>query len=89
MALNKSIEGRGGATATYHRIATINITPERVSYDVVGYLTADERNGQGRTLTRHSYSKDITSEEYASGITPASLYVDVKATDEFNGATDV
>jgi len=88
MALTKSIEGLGGASATYHRITEIKTTPEEVSYRVVGYLTADERNGEGRTLTAHKYSKEITSSEYDAGITPASLYADVKLTDEFDGATD-
>ena len=89
MALNKSIEGRGGATATYHRLSNYNVTPESVSFDILGYITADERNGQGRTLTRYSYSMDLTSEEFDAGVTPADLYAYAKTQDEFTGASDV
>ena len=89
MALSKSIEGRGGASASYHRITNVVVTPDTVSWQLKGYLSADERNGQGRTLLGRNYSRPATQDDIDNGVTYGSLYTEIKATDEFSGATNV
>jgi len=89
MALSKSvIEPSNGAVALYHKLSDIHVTQNDVSYILLSFVSEDERNGQARFMSRRSYSKSITSSEYDAGITPASLYTDIKATDEFDGASD-
>jgi len=90
MALDKSITGKGGFNYSYHVVEGIHFPSKtEVGYSVIGYKSETDRDNGERSGVSSSYRKTITSSEYDAGITPASLYTDVKATGEFSGASDV
>ena len=75
MALGINLVGKGGATATYHVVDDIKtVKKDLMTWNVWGYIDRDERHGEGRTLTRYTFSKAITLDQYDSGVEPASIY---------------
>jgi len=75
MALGINLVGKGGATATYHVVDDIKtVKKDLMTWNVWGYIDHDERHGKGRTLTRYTFSKAITIEQYDAGVMPGTLY---------------
>lgn len=90
MALYKKIKQRDGVETNYHRIAFIQITPNKQnSIVVLSYTDQQAREGEKESVELNPYKTSKTYEtDYSDGMTVKDAYNHIKALPDFDGAGD-